>query len=139
MKRAAMVLGLGLLASAGAQGVQLSGGGVATQGSFGFNLGVTFMDLTSLGGLPVDGRISADLGSAGSGINADALVLIPSGSFNLYGGVGVGLRLGGSSALYGSLTGGLNAPLTDQLGLFAEGALRFNAASALRFGVTYNF
>lgn len=139
MRKAILVLGLGLLGSAGAQGLQLSGGGVSQQGGFGFNFGVSFLNITTLGGFPVDGRISADLGGLSNNLNADALILFPAGTFDLYGGVGVGLGLGGANALFASLTAGVNVPLTDQLGLFAEGALRFNRASALRFGATYLF
>lgn len=139
MRKTILALSLGLVGMAGAQGVQLSGGGAVTNGSFGFNLGATFMNLTSLGGYPVDGRISADLGGVRNYLNADALVIFPSGGFNLYGGVGVGLGLGGDNSLFGALTGGINVPFTDQLGLFAEGALRFNAASTIRFGATYTF
>ncbi len=143
MKKALLVgLGLaatGALGSAGAQGLQLSGGGTLANGNLGLNFGLTALNVTNLNGYSVDLRGSADVRSGFSAINADALINFPTAAFNLYGGAGIGFSLGNNNALFAALTAGLAAPLTDQFGVFAEAALRFNAPSTVRFGVTYVF
>ena len=142
MKKALLV-GLGLaaagLGSAGAQGLRLSGGGSLADGNLGLNFGLTALNITNLNGYPIDLRGSADVRSGFSAINADALINFPLVNFNLYGGAGVGFSLGNNNALFAALTAGLNAPISDRLGVFAEAALRFNAPSTVRFGVTYVF
>ena len=140
MKKSILVLGLALAGAAGAQNLQVNVGGALTSGSLGFNFGIGFQDITTIGGQAVDGRIQGEFGGASNAISALALLNYPSGSLNLYAGGGLGVGLGGTSnQLFATIVGGLNAPLADQLGLFVEGGIRFNSPSVVRFGVTYNF
>lgn len=137
MKKLLMVLGLGLMGAAGAQSVSLNGG-VSFTGGTGLFVGVTANDVTSIGGLGVSARASADFASGGSALNLDALVNLPAGGLNLYVGPGVAIGLSGGGTSV-QVTGGASFPVADQLDVFAEGGFRLNGRGVFRAGVSYFF
>jgi|GEM_PF-3555717 len=145
MKKTLIALGLILGSTAGAQALQVNAGGSLTNGFFGFSFGVTAQSLATLGDYDLDARVTADFWPAASAtaVGVDLLVNIPTDALNLYVGPGVGFVTGGgTSTLFASVTGGLNFPVADQFGIFAEGSYRFlnNVNSfTTRFGVSFTF
>lgn len=136
MKKALLVLGLGLVGGAGAQGLSLNGG-ISFTGGTGFHLGITANDITNIGGLGVSARVLGDFGGAGNVINVDALLSFPTVGLNLYAGPGIAIGTGGGTSF--QVTGGALFPVADQFNLFAEGGFRFNGGSIFRAGIAYNF
>ncbi|WP_157463400.1 hypothetical protein [Deinococcus pimensis] len=149
MKKMILVAILAASSAAGAQAIQLSGGASLTNLNFGGNFGITAQSLANFNGVDLDGRLSVDLsgGDVGTFVNADLLFNFPQDAYNLYAGLGLSAALGGvnSSLLFGTATIGAAFPVADQIGVFAEAALRFNgqqslvSRSVVRAGLTYVF
>lgn len=140
LRKGLLALALAAGGTAGAQGFSLNAaatlGGLTFAGA-GVNVGLTAQNLFTLGSVPIDGRISADIKGGGVLVNVDALAAYDAGGFLLYG--GPGLNIGGPGIGL-ALTGGLNYPLTDRLGLYGEASLRLlnSAGSVFRFGLSYD-
>lgn len=145
MKKTAVLFGLLLAGAASAQTVQLSGAASLTTAQLGGFFGVSLLSLTDLNGYPIDARLSGDLASGQGYLNADGLINFPLEAANVYAGLGASFALSGvnSSNLFATATLGVGYPVTDQLGVFAEGALRYNfnslGRSTLRAGLSYTF
>ncbi|PYE56459.1 hypothetical protein [Deinococcus yavapaiensis] len=139
MKKALVLLGLVTLGgAASAQTLQANLGATFGGLGTGVHVGVSVLDLANLGGLALDGRVSGDFRPNSTSLNVDALLNFPTDVLNLYGGVGVSYNLS-SSVLGFGLTGGLNFPVTENIGIYGEGVLRLNAPTSLRAGVTFTF
>lgn len=147
MKKALVVLGLGLVLGGAAQAQTLSAGGTfsAPGPSFGANLGLTFK-VADLGSNALNARLSADVtrvaGVFGFGVNADVLYNIPTDAFNLYVGPSVGfISAGGAGAAKVGAVLGANYAIDSQLGFFTEGFYSYviNGGSfgGVRAGITY--
>lgn len=145
MKKTLILLGMILGGAASAQTFQVSGAGSLTSAQFGGFFGVSVLNLTELAGAPIDVRLSGDLASGQAYVNGDVLVNFPVDAANLYAGLGASFAVNGVNAapFFATATLGANYPITDQIGVFAEGALRYNFntfnRSAIRAGVSYTF
>ena len=139
MKKALVLLGLVTLGgAASAQTLQANLGGTFGGLGSGVHVGLSVLDLANLGGLALDGRISGDFRPNSTSLNVDALVNFPTEVLNVYGGFGVSYNLS-TSVLGLGLTGGVNIPVTENIGIYGEGVLRLNGPAALRAGVTFTF
>lgn len=138
MTKQLVVLAALTAGAASAQGFQLNLGGTFSGLGTGAHLGLTAQDLTTFAGYGVDGRVSADIRGSNSTLNVDALLAFPNDAFTIYAGPGLSFVTGGGT-LRIALTGGVNFPLFNNIGAYAEGVLRINGASGLRAGVTYTF
>ncbi|GGJ49144.1 hypothetical protein [Deinococcus roseus] len=146
MKKALVVLGLGLVLGGAAQAQTLNVGGTYfAPGGFGVNLGVAF-NVTELGGNAVTARIGADVtrtaGVTGFSFNADALYNVPSDALNVYVGPSLGFVGGaGAGAFKVGAVLGANYAFDSQFGLFVEGFYNYviggGSFGGARLGLTY--
>lgn len=139
MKKALVLLGLVTLGgAASAQTLQANLGGTFGGLGTGVHVGLSVLDLANLGGLALDGRVSGDFRQGSTSLNVDALVNFPTDVLNIYGGAGLTYNFASSVVGLG-LTGGVNFPVTENIGIYGEGVLRLNGPLALRAGLTYTF
>lgn len=143
VKKTALALALAAGTTAGAQSVAANFGVSTANFNFGttaLNVGVTVQNLTDLGGFPIDARVTADIGRV-TAVNVDALINYETNGLLLYAGPDVNYAFNSGSGLGLGVVAGVNLPVFDQFGAFAELQYSFLNGRGLvtRLGFSYQF